>query len=435
MIINVHHRPGSWSSGAVLLDLQTYVLIIGIGNLSFAGLMATYARGPGTSPALRMWMWARVALGLCQCASWGNLQMESALMAQVIALGWIAGMALELSAYCLFFHYTNWRRLLTATTAVAMVIVAGVQLYGISVVGLVSLIALVVALFAGAMGTVLLWPRGGTPALQRIIGANDAVLAVSLLLWVWSGSRADGAQALGNAQIQSFAFYAGYVLMIVKGFGFLLLCKQEDDRKMLHLATVDSLTGLLNRYAFFDRAQALRDTPAGAVRMAVLMLDLDHFKRINDRFGHATGDAALRLFAQTVRTSLAGRGILGRFGGEEFVLALTCSLDEALHVAEQVRAAVTGALLPTRAEPCAMTVSIGVAFLVAGESVAGGLERADQALYDAKRAGRNCVASRALPLQDVEIEAAALRDAGIAVAGHEDAILRLRDPLPQFCAQ
>ncbi|MDQ2820835.1 MAG: GGDEF domain-containing protein [Pseudomonadota bacterium] len=415
-----------------MLDLQTYLLIIGIGNLSFAALMTAYARGPGTPPALRTWMWARVVLGICQSASWGNLELESALLAQVIALGWIAGMALDLSAYCLFFRYTHWRRPLIATTVVSMVVVAGAQLYGISLVALIALIALVVALFDCAMGTTLLWPRGGTPALQRIIGINDAVLALSLVVWVWSGTREAGTLALGNAHLQSVVFFAGYVRMIVKGFGFLLLCKQEDDRKMLHLATVDSLTGLLNRYAFFDQAQALRDTPPGTARMSLLMLDLDHFKRINDNFGHATGDAALRLFADTVRTILNGRGILGRFGGEEFVLALTCPLDDALQVAEQLRAAVTGALLATETAPCTMTVSIGVASLVAGETVAGGLERADQALYDAKRGGRNCVAWRALSLQDVEIKPA-MGQAGIAVTGHEHAILRGCDTRPQFC--
>jgi diguanylate cyclase (GGDEF)-like protein len=406
------------------------MLIIGIGNLCFAGLMAAYARGSEAPKALKKWMWARVMLGLCQTASCGNLHLDSALLAQVIALGWIGGMALELAAYCLFFRYRNWRPLLVPATVVSMAVVAAIQLRGVSLDELAALLALVVALFAGVMGTVLLWPRNGTSALQRIIGANDAVLALSLVLWVWSGMR-QGTPAAGGVLIQSFAFYAGYVLMIVKGFGFLLLCKQEDDRKMLHLATVDSLTGLLNRYAFFDQAQALRDAPAGA-RMSVLMLDLDHFKRINDRFGHATGDDALRLFAHTVRTSLAGRGILGRFGGEEFALALPSALDDALHVAEQLRMAVTAALLPAGAERCAMTVSIGAAFLHAGETVAAGLERADQALYDAKRAGRNCVASRGAPLKDVEVETP-MGQPGIAMAGHEDAVLRVLDARQQLC--
>jgi diguanylate cyclase (GGDEF)-like protein len=382
---------GSPSMGMVVLDLQTFMLVIGIGNLCFAGLMAAYARGAAAQPALRMWMWARVALGLCQAASWLNLQWNSPAFAQLICLSWIGGMALELAAYCLFFGFSQWRRLLYPATVLAMLVVACAQLRGVSVTQLIAIISFVVALFAGCMGSLLLWPRGGTPVLQRIIGANDTMLALAVLLWVWSSLRHSGAQATGSALIQSFAFFAGYMLMIVRGFGFLLLCKQEDDRKMLHLATVDSLTGLLNRHAFFAQAQALRQRPAGAAQMALLMLDLDHFKRINDRFGHATGDDALRLFAQAVQGVLAGRGILGRLGGEEFALALAAPLEEAFHVAEQLRVAVTDARLAAGGDAVTLTVSIGVAALASGEALNAGLARADQALYDAKRAGRNCV--------------------------------------------
>jgi len=391
------------SLGAILLDLQTFMLIIGVGNLSFAGLMASYARGPAAHPALRKWMWARILLGGCQVASWANLTMESPGLAQLIALGWIAGMAMEMAAYCQFFGYANWRRLLYPATATSMIAVTAAQAYGISLPQLITLIAAVVGLFAGAMGAILLWPRGGTPALQRIIGMNDAGLALAILLWIGSGALGEGTQGMGSGMIQSAVLIAGYMLMIVKGFGFLLLCKQEDDRKMLHLATVDSLTGLLNRYAFFDQAEALRLRPAGAARMSLLMLDLDHFKRINDRFGHATGDEALRLFAHSVQGVLAGRGIMGRLGGEEFALALACPLEEALDVAEQLRVAVTAELLPTSAEPYVVTVSIGVAVLHAGETLTAGLARADQALYDAKGAGRNrVVAFRCAPVSEAQ---------------------------------
>jgi len=414
-----------------LLDLQIFMLIIGIGNLSFAALMAAYARGPAAQPALRMWMWARVLLGSCQVASWGNLTLGYGALAQVISFGWIAGMAMELAAYCQFFGYANWRRLLYPATALCLAAVVVAQVRGLSIPQIITVICLVVGLFAGAMGTLLLWPRGATPALQRMIGLTDAALAAAVMLWVWSGARPDGAQAAGGALIQSLALLAGYVLMIVKGFGFLLLCKQEDDRKMLHLATVDSLTGLLNRYAFFERAQALR---LRAGPMALLMLDLDHFKRINDRFGHATGDEALRLFAHTVRTTLAGRGIVGRLGGEEFALALAGTLDDALRVAEQIRAAVTAVLLPTSDAPYAVTVSIGVAALHATETLHAGLARADQALYDAKRAGRNRVAPSHAVLECIEVEPARASQAGIAMAGQEDAVLRTVHPRQQFCA-
>lgn len=408
------------------------MLIIGIGNLSFAALMGAYARGSMAQPALRMWMWARVLLGACQLASWVNLTLDFGPMAQVIALCWIAGMAMEMASYCQFFVYANWRRLLYPATALCMVAVAAVQLRGLSIPETTIVISIAVGLFAGVMGAILLWPRGGTPPLQRTIGLTDAALALAILFWVWPGARPDGAEAAGGPLTQSLALLTGYVLMIVKGFGFLLLCKQEDDRKMLHLATVDSLTGLLNRHAFFDQAQALRKRPAGAARMALLMLDLDHFKRINDRYGHATGDEALRMFAHTVRTTLAGRHIVGRLGGEEFALALAGPLDEALHVAEELRAAVSTLLLPTSDAPCAVTVSIGVAALHANETLTAGLARADQALYDAKRAGRNRVCRAAG--ECVEVELARASQAGIAMAGQEHAVLPPPHARQQFFA-
>jgi diguanylate cyclase (GGDEF)-like protein len=381
------------SPGAILLDLQTYMLIAGVGNLCFAALMATYARGSVAQPALRMWMWARIVLGMGQVASWINLHVESSAFAQVIALGWFVGAALEVAAYCLFFRFSRWRRVLYPATALSLAVVVIAQLRRTSAMHMIPIISVVVALFVGAMALILLWPRAGKPALQRIIGINDAVLAIAILAWVWSGAGRDGAPSMGSAAIQSFAFMAGYMSMIVKGFGFLLLCKLEDDRKMLHLATIDSLTGLFNRYAFFDRAQALRLRPAGAAHMSLLMLDLDHFKRINDRFGHAGGDDALCRFAHVVQTVLAGRGVMGRLGGEEFALALALPFSEALQLAERLRAAVTAAPLSTARGPCTVTVSIGVAVLGEGEELASGLARADHALYDAKHGGRNRVAS------------------------------------------
>jgi diguanylate cyclase (GGDEF)-like protein len=376
-----------------LLDLQTYMLVTGVGNLCFAALMATYARGAVAQPALRVWMWARVVLGMGQVASWGNLHLMSTAFAQVIALGWFVGAALEVSAYCMFFRFYMWRRILYPATALSIAVVVAAQLRGTSAAHMIPIIAVVVALFVGAMAIILLWPRAGKPTLQRIIGMNDAVVAVSVLAWVWSSARQDGPPSLGSAAIQSFAFMAGYMSMIVKGFGFLLLCKLEDDRKMLHLATIDSLTGLFNRYAFFDRAQALRSRPAGAAQMSLLMLDLDYFKRINDRFGHATGDEALRRFADVVQTVLAGRGVMGRLGGEEFALALAAPFDAALQLAEELRAGVTAMPLATASGPCTVTVSIGVTVLADGEELASGLARADHALYEAKHSGRNRVAS------------------------------------------
>jgi diguanylate cyclase (GGDEF)-like protein len=159
------------------------------------------------------------------------------------------------------------------------------------------------------------------------------------------------------------------------------------------LATTDSLTGLANRRAFFERAEAARLLSLRLRKpIALMMLDLDHFKQINDRFGHATGDEGLALFAAAARATLRDHDILGRLGGEEFALALPgTDLDGALQAAERLRHAITEAPLITSGATYVMTVSIGVVVIEANEALTAALARADHALYAAKSGGRNRV--------------------------------------------
>jgi diguanylate cyclase (GGDEF)-like protein len=149
----------------------------------------------------------------------------------------------------------------------------------------------------------------------------------------------------------------------------------------------------LNRRAFFENAatlckrQARRGEP-----VAVLMFDLDHFKSINDRFGHSVGDEVLRLFTRVARTSTRANDIIGRFGGEEFVAIVPGGLDVAEKIAERVRVAFEGAGTIVENHHVAATVSIGAAAsLDAAVSIDALIARADAALYRAKHDGRNRV--------------------------------------------
>jgi diguanylate cyclase (GGDEF)-like protein len=157
----------------------------------------------------------------------------------------------------------------------------------------------------------------------------------------------------------------------------------------------DGLTGIHNR-SFF--AAAIPGVRAGCFRraspLALLMLDLDHFKRVNDRWGHATGDATLRAVASALAEHVRAADVLVRWGGEEFVIACP-DTDSTLasEIAERIRAAVAR-LEPARlGHPGPLTVSIGVAVLAPGseESTDALLARADAALYRAKQAGRDRV--------------------------------------------
>jgi diguanylate cyclase (GGDEF)-like protein len=307
--------------------------------------------------------------------------------------GLIAGTALELAAYCTFFGYRNWKRYLLPAAALALLIFHGARFGGASANELTVLMSLIIASFTGAMSFILLRPGPDASLLQRIIGVNDFVFFVALGVRAYTGMMY-GAPALflPNA-VQTFSYLTGYLLMIVNGFGFLLLCKEKDDQAMEQLATIDSLTGLVNRRAFFERTDSARRLARRLRKpISLMMLDIDHFKRLNDRFGHATGDEALCVFAATAQQVLRDHDIMGRLGGEEFALVLPgTNLEGALQAAERLRLAVSDAVLPTSGGGYFMTVSIGVALIDPNEHINAALARADHALYAAKSAGRNRV--------------------------------------------
>jgi diguanylate cyclase (GGDEF)-like protein len=164
--------------------------------------------------------------------------------------------------------------------------------------------------------------------------------------------------------------------------------------QLRRMAVTDELTGAHNRRAFFELAGRLfEDAQTHAAPLAALMLDLDHFKQINDGYGHAVGDAALRQFAAMVQALLPATHLFGRLGGEEFaLLAPGADAQTATELAEQLRAAVAELTLAAAPSHLRMTVSIGVATLCEGAADLDALLRqADDRLFEAKRDGRNQV--------------------------------------------
>jgi diguanylate cyclase (GGDEF)-like protein len=158
--------------------------------------------------------------------------------------------------------------------------------------------------------------------------------------------------------------------------------------KMAELATRDGLTGLLNRPAFFERA--IRMCREATAPLAAIMLDIDHFKTINDRLGHVAGDTVLRAVAQCL---IQHGELAGRLGGEEFALLLPQrDPDEAWRAAESLRAEIAARVIDIDATAVTVTCSFGVAVGAPGDDIDDLLRRADAALYAAKRAGRNLVA-------------------------------------------
>ena len=194
--------------------------------------------------------------------------------------------------------------------------------------------------------------------------------------------------------IQVVAFVALMGSSLLGSIGFLLMVKERTDREVLHLAMTDSLTGVPNRRALMDYAERALALRSGRP-VALLMIDVDHFKRINDTQGHPAGDEVLRQISRLLSKRLRGGDFLGRYGGEEFcVVAPDTDADGAMKLAESLRATLESSVLMTESGKISVTVSIGVAVTAANaeRELKDILAEADVALYSAKKGGRNRVA-------------------------------------------
>ena len=160
------------------------------------------------------------------------------------------------------------------------------------------------------------------------------------------------------------------------------------QRDLIRVANTDPLTGVLNRRAFFEQAQCVCERAAAGVALSAIMMDIDHFKQINDRFGHAVGDEVIRRIAGEVAKD---NRIVGRLGGEEFALLMEADVSATSQLAELLRRDVAAMAFTTAKETLATTCSFGVSEWHAGDDIDQLLRRAEMALYAAKSGGRNRV--------------------------------------------
>jgi len=181
---------------------------------------------------------------------------------------------------------------------------------------------------------------------------------------------------------------------VALGFVLLLMTRERWDAETTLAATTDVLTGSFNRRGFFEAADAARERAyRNGESVSLLLLDLDHFKQVNDTYGHAAGDEVLQSFTSRVRGVLHVDDIFGRIGGEEFTILMPhAGAGEAEALAERVRNTVDAQPIMWRANRIRVSVSVGLAVdPEAGRSLDELLEDADKALYEAKRLGRNQV--------------------------------------------
>jgi two-component system, cell cycle response regulator len=179
------------------------------------------------------------------------------------------------------------------------------------------------------------------------------------------------------------------------------------QRELMRLATTDPLTGVSNRRAFFQAAEQIVARFGSDARLSAIMIDIDHFKQINDSYGHDIGDAALRRVARLAASESA---VVGRLGGEEFAILLDGKgLTEAMELAERLRAKIASLNLKTVQGPITLTCSLGASEWRSDDTIDSLLRRADAALYAAKDTGRNRVVAETDLPEDFRIPGSVVR--------------------------
>lgn len=383
-------------SGAMLtMDSTTMVLVLALGNLVLCSVLFFFDYGAVRLPALARWGLSKQV----QAASWILLALGGArVVPEPLALpgAWallIAGVALESAS---LWESVQGRRLVRAMLPLAVgAIVVFLACYAIDANGLGKLAA---ALILGAfylLGAAAL-ARGWAAAsmLQRALAVVTVLLALlvaarGLLVLLMP----DGWRWLSHDLLRQLSTAAFYLLMLVNGFGCLLLARERLQADLTRLETLDLVTDAPNRRGFFHALapwMALARRPGSPT--ALIVLDLDDFKRVNDGYGHPVGDVVLRHVADLCKRQLRDSDLLGRLVGGEFALLLPrTGQEEAMLVAERMRAAIAATPVKTERAMISMTASFGVTTIRPDDSQVTLLGRAGAAMRAAKQAGRNAI--------------------------------------------
>ncbi len=226
------------------------------------------------------------------------------------------------------------------------------------------------------------------PRFKRVETQGYAIRSL-LALPLWSAGRVIGALSVTSDRRHHFERDDETVGRLLANCAVPPL----ERARLQHLAITDELTGALRQTQLYPAIErAMRACADAGAPLAILSLDLDHFKRVNDAHGHPVGDQVLRVFAQRVRRSIRSEDILIRRGGEEFVVVLPrCDRASAMRAAERIRDEMAREPIVLGPRRIVQRVSVGVAVWDGVESAEALDERADQALYESKRAGRDRV--------------------------------------------
>jgi diguanylate cyclase (GGDEF)-like protein len=290
----------------------------------------------------------------------------------------------------LFFRSPRTTHFLWISTAIALLMLAYFSTVEDRLAARIIIVSLVL-LLARSMIAVELFRQAG----QRIILNVFAFLMAAYALFGAVRSIATFLHGppydfMQTSRFQTPSLVVNLLFICILGLFFLLMLSSElvaiVEAQSLH----DHVSGALNRRGI-DQRLALEIVRAerNGDQLAVALIDIDHFKQINDTAGHAAGDAALKQVVEVISSRLRSYDFFGRYGGDEFLLVFSqTSCEDALRITKRIEHAVSGLAVSKFALP--ITLSIGLTFAAPCETAVSMLARADMALYNAKRAGRNC---------------------------------------------
>ncbi|MRW92864.1 diguanylate cyclase [Duganella sp. FT80W] len=369
------------------MDIKTLLLALALGNLSLCAALFFFeqdARRAGQAARSHAtWAWAKQ----CQALAWTLLYFRGVLpdfltipFANAVLF---AGFALDASALWEQAGRRVWRSHLLPALGAAVGLYAGAWLLQVPAGGRIAIGAVASSLFflAGAAALGRGWRHAS--ALRRYLVLATLVCVLAVLARGLGSLLPEGVSWINPLAMQALGMGALYWMMVSSAFGYLLLARQREQGELARLEVVDALTDVPNRRGFY---QALTPWIALARRpgtpTALIVLNLDQFKRVNDNYGHPAGDMVLKAMVGVCKKQLRDSDQMGRLGGAEFAILLPrTSQEDAEMVAERIRNAV--AALPVKAEKAIinMTASLGVTTIRAEDSTVSLFKRADEALH------------------------------------------------------
>jgi diguanylate cyclase (GGDEF)-like protein len=290
----------------------------------------------------------------------------------------------------LFFRSPRTTHFLWITCAIALLLLTYFSMVEDRVAARILIVSLVL-LFSRGLIAVELFRQAGQRSILSVFAALMAAYAlfgvVRSTLTFLHGPPYDFMQ---TSRFQTPSLVVNLLFICIIGLFFLLMLSSELVAIVEAQSLYDHVSGALNRRGIDQRlALELVRAERNGYELAVALIDIDHFKHINDTAGHAAGDAALKQVVEVISSRLRSYDFFGRYGGDEFLLVFSqTSREDALRIAERIEHAVSGLTVSRFALP--VTLSIGLTFATRCETAVSMLARADMALYNAKRAGRNC---------------------------------------------